>query len=176
MLRFSTFARNRQIFNKISKPSALYKPSELDSGFYDLLDQMQGALEFNPDSAIPGITASQLGIYKRVLMIRLAPDTDTQLLWMVNPLITNTSSMQEVSLEKSLSTPNTECYVSRASEIQVTGVIDNSFEYRSFRFWGQKACFMQHLVDQLDGVNFENKAQYINEVDYVLQVSKPKIG
>lgn len=176
MLRFSTFARNRHIFNKISKPSAYYKPFELDSGFYSLLDQMQGALELNPDSAIPGITASQLGIYKRVIMIRLAPDTDTQLLWMVNPVITDASSAQQVSLEKSLSTPNTECYVTRVSEIQVAGVIDNSFDYRSFRLWGQKACFMQHLVEQLDGVDFESKAQHVNQVEPALLVSKPKIG
>lgn len=177
MLRFSACTRNLQTFSRITRRSVEYKAHELDSSFDLLLEKMQAVLAQYSDQRLPGITASQLGVDKRLLMLRIDPrDYSEQFLWMVNPYISNWSRAQDISLERSLSSPNIECILRRSNTVEVYGVIDNSFEPRKFRFRDRSSWFMQHLIDQLNGIPFTDQASEITDVQWHVPLSKPRIG
>lgn len=176
MLRFSSLPRNLHSFSRIACRSVEYKPHELDNSFYDLLEEMQVVLDQYRDHRIPGITASQLGVDKRVLMLRIDPRLSAaQSLWMVNPYISSCSRLEDKSQERSLSIPNIECILPRANLVEVYGIIDNSFEERKFRFSDRGAWFIQHLIDQLNGISFTDKADQITSVEWRVPLSKPRI-
>ncbi len=121
-------------------------------GLQQLLDDMA---ETMIDSEGAGLAAPQVGISKRVIVVR---DEDA-ILELVNPVIAS-SKGNVVDYEGCLSFPGIYGEVSRAEHVQVTGLDREGKEVR-LNAKGFLARVFQHEIDHLEGILFVDRASHI---------------
>lgn len=98
-----------------------------------------------------GLAAPQVGVSQRIIVV----DTGEEVISLINPVIEQASGA-EVDVEGCLSIPGRRGYVSRASEIVVSGIRPDGKHVR-FSVEGYVARILQHEIDHLDGILFTDK-------------------
>jgi peptide deformylase len=108
----------------------------------DLLETMRAAPGI-------GITAAHIGVLKRLVVIELEPNTDTQ--FYVNPEIAWTSSEMSRHVEGSVSMPGISDEIERPASVRVR-YQDLSGVSQTEEATGLLSVCLQHEIDQLDGI------------------------
>lgn len=107
-----------------------------------------------------GLAAPQVGIEKRIIVIKLGKIDLTEL---INPIIIMAEG-EEVAVEGCLSFPGLYGEVKRAVEVEVEGLDRNGSKIR-VRSKGLLARALQHEIDHLDGILFVDKVtKYVDEL------------
>ena len=99
-----------------------------------------------------GLSATQVNIHKRILVVDVSDEKDSPLI-LINPKIEVLNEEEEVSSEGCLSVPGFFEEVSRPSEISITAL---NLEGEKFTIvaTGLLAVAVQHEMDHLDGKIF----------------------
>ncbi len=99
-----------------------------------------------------GLSATQLNIHKRILVVDVSDEKDSPLI-LINPKIEVLNEEEEVNSEGCLSVPGFFEEVSRPSEINITAL---NLEGEKFTIvaTGLLAVAVQHEMDHLDGKIF----------------------
>lgn len=130
---------------------------KVDKKVLDLIKNLEETLESTDNPKGIGISAPQIGIPKRVLIMKLGKDK----LVIVNPKITFTSKeMLKNKLKKDkrfmegcLSVPELWGFVDRPYQVKVVYLDENGIEQKK-DFIGKNASLFQHEYDHLDGILF----------------------
>ena len=128
--------------------------TEFDKPLTQLLLDIEDTLYQQEASAL---CASQIGIDKQVAIV----DREMEgLLQLINPTIIKASDEQVIDLEGSISLPGIYGEVARSQMIVVQSydVQGNTLELTAY---DDVARMMQHIIDQMNGIAFTNKAQKI---------------
>lgn len=135
---------------------------QVDDRIRDLLDDMVDTMhKYNG----VGLSAVQVGILKRLVVIDLYDDKDP--IKLVNPVILKTKGEQEVE-EGCLSFPNKYAKMIRPAEV-VAEALDENGKKIKIKAKGLLAQAICHELDHLDGVLFVDKM-----IPGTLQYVEPK--
>lgn len=128
--------------------------TEFDKPLTQLLLDIEDTLYQQEASAL---CASQIGIDKQVAIVDMEMEG---LLQLINPTIIKASDEQVIDLEGSISLPGIYGEVARSQMIVVQSydVQGNTLELTAY---DDVARMMQHIIDQMNGIAFANKAQKI---------------
>ena len=100
-----------------------------------------------------GLAANQIGIPKRIFVVNMGVETDTDnLITLINPQITSTEG-NELGEEGCLSIPDVVAKVNRATQIEIKAVDLNGKDVR-YEASGFLARALQHEMDHLNGILF----------------------
>lgn len=99
-----------------------------------------------------GLSAPQIGLPYRACIIKANP-----MLCMINPKIVGESLGEEYAEEGCLSYPNLILNIKRAQVIRVRFTQPN-LEVKTERYEGMTARIIQHELDHLDGITFQQRA------------------
>lgn len=110
-----------------------------------------------------GLSAPQIGLPYRACIIKANP-----MICMINPKIVGESLGAEYGEEGCLSYPNLIIKIKRSQVIRVRYTQPN-FEVKTERYEGMTARIIQHEIDHLDGITFQQRA-----TPYHLQVARNK--
>lgn len=100
-----------------------------------------------------GLAANQIGIPKRIFVVNMGVETDTDnLVTLINPQITSTEG-NELGEEGCLSIPDVVAKVNRATQIEIKAVDLNGKDVR-YEASGFLARALQHEMDHLNGILF----------------------
>ena len=96
-----------------------------------------------------GLTAPHIGILKRLVVARMAPDDEPRLY--VNPVILSASSEMALHDEGSVSMPGMRERITRSARIRIAyqDLAGEAHEEEATDF---PAAILQHEIDQLDGI------------------------
>ena len=125
---------------------------EIDEEIITLLDDMGETME---DYNGIGLAAPQVGILKRVIIVKIAEEAE--LIELINPKIVKEKG-QERDVEGCLSIPGIYGEVTRSKDVLVEGV-DRTGKKRRIRGSGLLARVLQHEIDHLNGVLFTDKVE-----------------
>jgi peptide deformylase len=126
---------------------------EINSLVKDLQDTLNSAKD--PEGA--GIAAPQIGILKRVCIVKRINKGETIKEYiLINPEITSSSAKESLGLEGCLSIKNLYGKVLRPERVTVK-FLDENFESRKLKASGYLARLIQHEIDHLDGILFDSK-------------------
>lgn len=100
-----------------------------------------------------GLGANMVGLLKRIIVIDLKDDGNSDPLAMINPEITRASEETQTFKEASLSFPGISAEITRPSAIKVL-YLDIEGQTRSIEADGFLATVIQHEMDYLDGRTF----------------------
>ena len=117
------------------------------------IDIAQCMIEVMDEHCGMGLAAPQVGISKRIIIVRAAEDKDPVAL--VNPRITSRTGIEEKD-EGCLSIPGIVLSLKRAKQIRITGK-NLSNEDVAMEAGGFVARAFQHEVDHLDGILIVNR-------------------
>ncbi len=113
---------------------------------------MDDMLETMYDAPGVGLSAPQIGILKRIIVIDTSdPEGSRQALGMANPEIVAASDEILLREEGCLSFPDQYEDVERPATVRVR-YLDHENEIREFDAEGRQAVCVQHEIDHLDGV------------------------
>ena len=135
----------------------------IDDKIRQLLDDM---VETMHKANGVGLSAVQVGILKRVVVIDLYDDKGP--IKLVNPIITKTKGEQEVE-EGCLSFPNKFGKLIRPSEVTMEALDENGKKIK-IKAKGLLAQAICHELDHLDGILFVD-----NVIEGTLQYVEPKV-
>jgi len=139
-----------ELLSKVSK-----KVLVVDDEIKALIEIMRNSL----DSGIPGISAVQLGLLLRIIVVRNGSD----ILTIINPIITKQSPQMFKSIEGCLSIGRGKFgyIVPRHKQIKVLGV---NADMKPMVYKGRDAFgrVLQHEIDHLDGILINQKGISIN--------------
>jgi len=110
-----------------------------------------------------GLAAPQIGLPHRAFIIKANP-----MICMFNPKIVGESLGEEYMEEGCLSYPNLVIKIKRASVIRVRYTQPNA-DIKTERFEGMTARIIQHELDHLDGITFQQRA-----TQYHLETAKKR--
>lgn len=99
-----------------------------------------------------GLSAPQIGIRANACVIKASP-----MIVMLNPQIVGESDQEAYDVEGCLSFPNMIIKIKRPSVIRVRYMQPN-YEMKTERFEGLTARIIQHEVDHLEGILFQDRA------------------
>lgn len=133
------------ILRKVSKPV-----KEINDRIIQLLGDM---LETMNEREGVGLAAPQIGVLRRVIIIRLTPESE--LYEFVNPVIIE-SRGEQVCLEGCLSIPGERGYVARPDYVKVEA-LNRGGEKFSLEGTGRLAVAICHEIDHLNGVLYTDK-------------------
>ncbi len=116
---------------------------------------MSDMLETMYDAPGIGLAAPQVGVLKRVLVIDITKDEETEgtPMCMANPEIIWASDEKVTYEEGCLSVPEQFAEVKRPEEVKVR-YLDQENEIREMKIDGLMATCVQHEIDHLEGVLF----------------------
>lgn len=135
-----------EFLRKISRPV-----EKIDQRLLDLLDDMAETMIHNEGL---GIAAVQVGVLKRVVVIR--PREEAPLIELINPVMVD-SSGEQVQNEGCLSVPGRRGTVRRPKKVRVRAQ-DRFGKEQLYEATGYLAVAFCHELDHLDGVLFTDKA------------------
>jgi peptide deformylase len=121
------------------------KIEEVDSLREELEKELDRLQKIRPGI---GLAAPQIGIQKKMAIVRLISGITQYKLDLVNPIITNAYDSRIIKGEGCLSFPNTYVETIRYNEIYVTNNLVSPF---SFIATGMLAIACQHEIDHLYG-------------------------
>lgn len=135
--------------------------TEFNEETKQLANDLLETLDIQRDPAGAGLAAPQIGILKRMCIVRkFKKDADgnefTKDYVLVNPKITSESSATEVGWEACLSIPDKLGQVKRAKRVTITAQNTNgeTIKIKGSGFFGR---VIQHEIDHLNGVLFTDK-------------------
>jgi peptide deformylase len=127
------------------------KPVErVDNGVRRLMDDMVETMYAAPGI---GLSAIQVGVARRVIVIDLADESKTPPLFMANPELSDQSGEVRLNQEGCLSLPDQFADVERPEKIKVR-FLDYYGEMREIEADGMLAVCIQHEMDHLEGILF----------------------
>ncbi len=133
-----------EILRKKSRPVEV-----IDDKILTLLDDMREMVETNNAY---GIAAPQVGILKRLVVLR---SSDDEYIELINPVITEQSG-EAVDREGCLSVPDRVGYVKRPNKVKVTA-LNRHGETCEYTARGYLARVFCHEIDHLDGILYIDK-------------------
>lgn len=122
---------------------------EFSNGLQQLIIDMKDTLREAPNGI--GLSAIQIGVPKRVIVMKFSNGVKTELVTYINPLINGGSKELTMSIEGCLSVPNKEYLMIRHQAIDVYYQTPMG-DYKSVRMTGLLARAFQHEYDHLSGV------------------------
>jgi len=128
---------------------------EVTDKIRELLDDM---VETMRDAQGVGLAGPQVGVLRRLIVVETEPGTVYKV---VNPAIVAKSGEQEGN-EGCLSLPGKSGWVHRPMNVTVEGINENgeAVKIEAEGFLARAFC---HEIDHLDGILYEDKAEYMNE-------------
>lgn len=136
----------------------LLKKSEpvksVDASVHSLIKDMTDTLLDQEDPIGVGISAPQIGVLRRVCLIR--PDEKGPVVAMINPEIISSTQGRKTRkplLEGCLSIPGIWGYVLRPEKVEVR-YLDAAGNTHTEKFSGFESIIVQHEIDHLDGILF----------------------
>jgi len=113
-----------------------------------------------------GLSANQVGVLKRVIVISFGQD-DRGVLSLINPKIIKKNKKTDVLEEGCLSFPEIYLEIKRPTEIEVEAV---NLDGQSVKFNGKGllARVIQHEVDHLNGILFFNRLSFAAKIKFKL--------
>lgn len=127
------------------------KPVErVDNGVRRLMDDMVETMYAAPGI---GLSAIQVGVARRVIVIDLADELKTPPFFMANPELSDKSGEVRLNQEGCLSLPDQFADVERPEKIKVR-FLDYYGEMREIEADGMLAVCIQHEMDHLEGILF----------------------
>lgn len=115
----------------------------------------------NPDNAWVGLSAPQVWINKRLIVVSLIKDREDEnfpTIIMINPEILEYSEEKELDKEGCLSVPQERWLVKRWKEIKLQYIDEKGLLKKLVLKW-LSARVVQHEVDHLDGILFTDKLE-----------------
>ncbi len=150
------------------KDPVLRKKSEpvkkIDEGIRTIIADMIETMEANHGV---GLAAPQIGINKKIIVLRTALKKDG-VLALVNPAIIYRSSKKENGEEGCLSFPGIFLNIKRAKEIEAEGQDENG-KRTVVKTNGIVARVFQHEIDHLDGILFYNRLGVLGQIKFKLR-------
>lgn len=143
-------ARARARIHTVPDPVLRTRASEVDPADPDLPALIAEMVEIMRLADGVGLAAPQMGISKRVIVVRIG-DPPLPPLVILNPEIHWTGEHTEEGMEGCLSIPGVQVPVARFTSIRVRGLDEHGDEFGS-KMSGFLARVIQHEVDHLDGV------------------------
>ncbi len=140
-----------------------------DKSVETLIGDLQDTIEAQVDPIGLGLSAPQIGVFKRVFIARIR----NKLKSFVNPKITKFGSKETSFLEGCFSVPDLYGHVIRPSEIDIESC-DMHGKKAAIHYIGVPARIIQHELDHLDGVLFIDHVH--NQNGKVFKVEKDKRG
>ena len=122
----------------------------VDEGVRRLMDDMLETMYAAPGI---GLSAIQVGVARRVIVIDLADKSKSPPLYMANPELIDQSGEVRLNQEGCLSLPDQFADVERPGKIKVR-FLDYYGEMREIEAEGALGVCIQHEMDHLDGVLF----------------------
>ncbi len=151
---------------KISQPV-----EKVDSEIAQLMDDMLETMYLAPGV---GLSAPQVGILKRVIVVDVSKDEDNRLpVRMANPVIVWASDEMFDYEEGCLSLPEHYAEVSRPEKVRIR-YLDQQNEIREMETEGLLAVCLQHEMDHLDGILFVDHISKLKRDTILRKLSKLK--
>lgn len=145
--------------NKILKRVSR-RVEKIDDTILDIAADLKDTL--NEDEGGIGLSAPQIGILKRIILIDLKEENFTPIV-LINPKIIKKTGHEE-SVEGCLSYPGYEGIVIRPKKVIVTGTNLNE-EQIKYTADGLLAKAFCHEIDHLDGILYMEKAKKIYKLE-----------
>lgn len=140
-----------------------------DKSVEGLIVDLQDTIEAQVDPIGLGLSAPQIGVFKRVFIARIR----NKLKSFVNPKITKFAKKETSFLEGCFSVPDLYGHVIRPSEIDLESQ-DIHGKRTATHYNGVPARIIQHEMDHLDGILFIDHVH--NQNGKVFKVEKDKTG
>ncbi len=137
---------------------------EIGEEIKKLVNNMEEAIVRNQGV---GLAAPQIGIKKRIIMVRTGPQ-ESDIFALINPKIIRKSQETEIGEEGCLSFPGVFLKIKRAKEIEIEG-LDISGEKVIINPKGFIARIFQHETDHLDGILFFDRLGFIKKLKFKLK-------
>jgi len=133
---------------------------KIDGGLRKLLKDMEETI-YKQNGV--GLAAPQVGKNVRLVLVRLNPGTDSEvLIHLINPEIAYFSKEIIEDEEGCLSVPDMWGSVNRSKEI-IVRFVNVKNQPQTLKLEGLNARIVQHETDHLDGILFTDKAKNIHE-------------
>jgi len=143
----------------------------VDDELRKLMDDM---LETMYDAPGVGLSAIQIGVPKRVMVVDCAPDgADPQPIYLVNPEIREASDDLRVYEEGCLSLPEQYAEVERPDQITVD-YLDRDGNPQSLEADGLLSTCIQHEMDHFDGILFVDHISALKRSMIMKRLKKAK--
>lgn len=136
---------------------------KLDNQVPGLIKSMDGLLEKQKDPEGAGLSAVQVGILKRVCLVRIG----NRFVPFINPKVLETSKDSVGFFEGCLSMPDFYGMVYRPSTIKIQAV-NKRGKLIEKEFKGLPARIFQHEIDHMNGILFVNHLKSQNQKLYKL--------
>jgi peptide deformylase len=133
-----------------------------DIGVYEaksIIDKLETALEHSSRPGI-GLAAPQVGIHKRVAIVRVKREEGSENIDLVNPIIVDQENGFMFSDEGCLSLPGVNLNTRRFNEI----FVKDDLHPAGFIATGLVAVAIQHEIDHLDGILITDRAVGKNKI------------
>jgi peptide deformylase len=150
----------------------LFRPAEAVEGFGPDLDALAADVRdtLAEVSAI-GLTAPHIGVLRRLVVIRMAPDVETQVY--VNPAILWASPETASHEEGSVSMPGARDRITRPARVRI-GYRALAGGEREEELGDFSAAVMQHEIDQLDGLFWTGRLSRLRRERLMKRYAKPR--
>ena len=143
--------------------------SVFDKSLDQLVNDLSQTLEAQTDPPGLGLSAPQIGVFKRVFVARVR----NKIKGFINPKITKFSKKEIAFLEGCFSIPELYGHVTRPAEIDLDAQ-DKHGKKSKVHYKGLPARIIQHEIDHLDGILFIDHVHTQNAK--VFKVEKDKKG
>lgn len=130
---------------------------KVNSNIEKLLDNLIDTMD---DAPGVGLAAPQIGVPKRVIVVKSEEDENT--IELINPVVVSFSEEREKAIEACLSVPGVQGEVERHASVTVEGLNRNG-EIVFIEAEGFLARALQHEIDHLDGILFVDRAERLME-------------
>lgn len=143
----------------------------VDDGLRKLMDDM---LETMYDAPGVGLSAIQVGVPKRVMVVDCAPDgAPAAPIYLVNPVIRESSDELRIYEEGCLSLPEQYAEVERHDRITVD-YLDRDGQAQTLEADGLLSTCIQHELDHFDGVLFVDHISALKRSMIMKRLKKAK--
>lgn len=134
---------------------------KIDKKVKNLIKNLKNTLEASKEPKGVGLSAPQIGVSKRVTVIKRVDRVEA----FINPKIISSSkkTLKDVlpedkrSFEGCLSAPGIWAFVNRPAKVKVS-YLDEEGKKKTEKFTGQASICIQHEIDHLNGVLFVDRA------------------
>lgn len=155
-------------------PRLRVKSEEVATVDDDLRTLMDDMLETMYDAPGVGLSAIQIGVPKRVMVIDCSDDQDDPApICLVNPVIRESSPDLRIYEEGCLSLPEQYAEVERPEHI-VVDYLDRAGQAQSLRADGLMSTCIQHEMDHFDGILFVDHISTLKRSMIMKRLKKAK--
>lgn len=113
-----------------------------------------------------GLSAPQIGIFKRFSIINLDKSNLNDDLIIINPVITSLTGKKDIKKESCMSLPQVRGNVERRDKLLLS-YLDRNGETKEIKIEGFKSRVVQHEIDHLDGILFVDRMSQDTSLEYI---------